>query len=191
MNVVSFYEFQVQLLDDKERDVLTGLLNRQSFDFRLLQILTQQREKGNHSWLACFDIDHFKRVNDTFGHLFGDEVLLHFAQLMKRSFRFTDYLFRFGGEEFVVLFSDSSNEGIHLALNRFREKVASFDFPIDDSVTVSIGYTRLIPDVLPTTLVDRADQALYQAKNTGRNRVIGYESLTQRQEKSTSDVELF
>ena len=191
MNIVSFYEMQVQLLDDKERDVLTGLLNRRSFDWRLLEVLTQQRQIGNHSWLACFDIDHFKRVNDTYGHLFGDEVLLHFAQLMKRSFRFTDFLFRFGGEEFVVLFSDSSDDGINVALNRFRETVASFDFPIDDVVTVSVGYTRLLPDVLPTTLIDRADQALYHAKATGRNKVVDYESLNATRENSTSDVELF
>jgi len=110
---------------------------------------------------------------------------------MKRSFRFNDFLFRFGGEEFVVLFSESSDDGIDKALNRFRELVASFDFPIDDRVTVSIGYTRLLPNVLPTTLIDRADQALYYAKATGRNKVANYESIMERREESSSDVELF
>ena len=191
MNIISFYEKQVQLLDEKERDTLTGLFNRQSFDLRLLQVISQKPQEGHHSWLGCFDLDHFKRINDTYGHLFGDEVLLHFAQLMKRSFRFTDFLFRFGGEEFVVLFSDASREGVHAALERFREAVAKYAFPISHQVTVSIGFACLSPDVLPTTIIDRADQALYHAKNTGRNRVVAYDSLTEQRKDSPTDVELF
>lgn len=191
MNLACFYEKQVQLLDEKERDALTSLFNRQSFDLRMIRVLEQERHEANQSWLACFDIDHFKRVNDTYGHLFGDEVLLHFAQLMKRTFRYTDFLFRFGGEEFVVLFSDATHEGIHLALERFRTAVAEYDFPIGDQVTVSIGYTPLCLKTLPTTLLDRADQALYHAKQTGRNQVVSYESLEKKRQDLTTEVELF
>jgi diguanylate cyclase (GGDEF)-like protein len=191
MNLVTLYEQQVQLLDDKERDALTCLFNRQSFDLRMIRVLEQDRHAANHSWLACFDIDHFKRVNDTYGHLFGDEVLLHFAQLMKRTFRYTDFLFRFGGEEFVVLFSEATNDGIHSALERFRNAVADYAFPIANQVTVSIGYTPLCPNTLPTTLLDRADQALYHAKKSGRNQVVSYDSMEKKLQDQTSEVELF
>jgi len=142
--------------------------------------------------LGAMDIDHFKRVNDTYGHLYGDEVLLHFAQLMERHFRYTDFLFRFGGEEFIVLLTNTDATGARRALERFRQIVSEFDFPSVGQVTVSIGFTRIEPETLPTTLVDWSDRALYYAKEHGRNQVVHYADIRPADEgDGSSEVELF
>ena len=91
-------------------------------------------------WLAVSDIDFFKRVNDDFGHLYGDEVLLLMANIMRETFRGTDILFRFGGEEFVIVLRSTNQQGAHQALERFRITVEEYDFPQVGNVTISIGY---------------------------------------------------
>lgn len=190
---LGLYRNYLSLLDYSERDTLTGLLNRKTFDENLSKILghllnsqdgdaaTAQRrrvqhDEGNH-WLAVLDVDHFKRVNDQFGHLYGDEVLLLLARLMRESFRHQDRLFRFGGEEFVVVLRATSEDEVTSALERFRSTVENRDFPQVGRVTISIGYTAVhardsIPDI-----VGRADEALYFAKENGRNKVCSYELL--------------
>jgi diguanylate cyclase (GGDEF)-like protein len=120
------------------------------------------------------DIDHFKRVNDRYGHLYGDEVLLLFARLMGNCFRYTDFLFRFGGEEFVALLTYADETGAHTALERFRTTVQAYDFPRVEHITVSIGYCGIDDDSLAPSLIDMADRALYHAKHHGRNRVVAF-----------------
>lgn len=134
--LVTLYRNHVSLHDRRERDVLTKLPNRQSFDGRMLQVCeyfrnypVQDNLDGQSSWIALLDIDHFKRINDTFGHLYGDEVLLIFSQLMEKHFRFNDFLFRFGGEEFVVILNLVDQANAYAVFERFREKVASHQFP--------------------------------------------------------------
>lgn len=190
---LGLYRNYLSLLDYSERDTLTGLLNRKTFDENLSKILghllssqegdaaiAQRRrlhhDDGNH-WLAVIDVDHFKRVNDQFGHLYGDEVLLLLARLMRESFRHQDRLFRFGGEEFVVVLRATSEDEVTTALERFRSTVENRDFPQVGRVTISIGYTAVhahdsIPDI-----VGRADEALYFAKENGRNQVFSHELL--------------
>src|SRR6202011_3687326 len=97
------------------------------------------------SWLALIDIDRFKSINDGYGHLFGDEVLLLVSQLMKRSFRGADQLFRFGGEEFVVLLDRASEPGAQIVLERLRTTIGEHEFPQVGQVTISVGYTRIDP----------------------------------------------
>jgi len=139
---------------------------------RYLQIMSLRApERGIGVWLAVFDIDHFKRVNDTFGHLFGDDVLLLFARVMESSFRYTDALFRFGGEEFVALIR-ADEDGAEIGLERFRAAVESYPFPRIERLTVSTGYVRASPEVHAPQLIDAADQALYAAKHGGRNRIV-------------------
>lgn len=175
MQVVEIYGNLIGLMDSRERDALTGLLNRQTFA-TLFELASQRMVAGEASALALavLDIDQFKRVNDSFGHLFGDEVLIHFARLMERTFRYTDDLFRFGGEEFLVLLPTPEPDGAGVALERFRRVIESYDFPGVGAVTVSIGYVICDRGALPTTLADRADQALYAAKDRGRNQVVDY-----------------
>jgi diguanylate cyclase (GGDEF)-like protein len=198
-NLRGVYRNLVILHDAKERDVLTKLPNRQSLDARLLQvcehysdfqIIDNAQEKS--SWIAILDIDHFKRVNDNFGHLYGDEVLLIFSQLMGKCFRYNDFLFRFGGEEFVVILNLANQKDAVAAFNRFREAVGNYNFPTVGQVTVSIGLTHVDGVSMPTTQLDHADKALYHAKDSGRNRVILYEDISVLvQDSDASDIELF
>ncbi len=198
-NLRAVYRNLVILHDSKERDVLTKLPNRQSLDARLVQvcehygdyqIIDMTQEKS--AWIAILDIDHFKRVNDNFGHLYGDEVLLIFSQLMRKYFRYNDYIFRFGGEEFVVILNLITQEAAIAALNRFREAVAHYNFPTVGQVTVSIGLTHVDSISMPTTQLDHADKALYHAKDTGRNRVILYEDMPALGgDHNSSEIELF
>lgn len=191
MQVVDIYGNLIKLMDSRERDALTGLLNRQTFG--TLFDLAAERHVDSHQALALamLDIDHFKRVNDSFGHLYGDEVLIHFARLMERSFRYTDDLFRFGGEEFVVLLSDVDAATAAAALDRFRHVVEGYEFPGVGRVTVSIGFVTGDDHVLPTTLVDRADQALYFAKQHGRNQVVDHADIDAAAGDESGAVQLF
>jgi diguanylate cyclase (GGDEF)-like protein len=179
------------------------LLNRKTFDLKINGIISslqgnQNRRSGDSSvpsYLAIFDIDHFKRVNDTFGHLMGDEVLLLFSRIMEKSFRDKDLLFRFGGEEFVGVFQCPSDEIMTTVLNRFRENVEKHSFPQVGEVTVSCGYTRIETFDLSSSLIDRADLSLYHAKNNGRNQVCQHEQLIAagalEHSDNTGEIELF
>lgn len=192
MHFVSLFNNQLTVFDAKERDSLTGLLNRQTFDNQLVKVLSAQLKNNHESFLAILDIDHFKRVNDLHGHLYGDEVLLHFSQIMEKNFRHQDYLYRFGGEEFIVLINNSSYAGAINALERFRTRIENYNFPNVGQVTVSIGYVAISPGVLPTTQIDNADQALYHAKQSGRNKVVNYDDLANKKlNDEQTDIELF
>ncbi len=190
------YANQIALLDSKERDVLTHLPNRQTLEITLNDIivfyrgLQHKKQEIKDSWLAILDIDHFKRINDQYGHLYGDEVLLHFARLMERGFRHTDFLFRYGGEEFIVIINNSDLVGVKTTLERFRKDVEEYDFP-SGSVTVSIGFTQIDPLAPPSLLLEYADKALYQAKNNGRNQLVFFDELKTVPTTDNGDIELF
>ena len=186
------YGNQLKLLDYSELDTLTRLLNRKTFDETFDRLLTSASaddpddafdERRDHldedspAWLCVIDIDHFKRVNDTFGHLFGDEVLLRVGELMRKTFRGGDRLFRFGGEEFVVILNAENEEQAATSFNRFRTSVENHEFPQVGQVTCSIGFTGVTGMDVPTDVVGRADEALYFAKENGRNQVCCYEAL--------------
>jgi diguanylate cyclase (GGDEF)-like protein len=188
-------------LDYGERDTLTGMLNRKTFEAsfeKLRQRLLMNdaaRSTVEPSWLALADIDKFKSINDSRGHLFGDEVLLLVAQQMAKCFRGADQLFRFGGEEFVIVLDHASEAGARIAFERFRAAVEAFEFPQIGHVTLSLGYSRITPEDGPTNCVERADAALYYAKNHGRNNVRHFEELVASGELSaraeSADTEIF
>src|SRR5690606_38430372 len=115
-------------------------------------------------------IDHFKQVNDTFGHLYGDEILILVSRMMKESFRPDDWIFRFGGEEFIVVLNNVSMQSAITSLDRFRERIAQRIFPQIGRLTLSIGVTSVDYDAGLTHIMTQADRALYFAKNHGRNR---------------------
>lgn len=212
--LLAIYRNYLNLLDYSEHDTLTGLLNRKTFDRmfarrvagratrerpdRNIEIVGSQRsaKPGETPWLAVVDIDLFKRINDRYGHIFGDEVLLLTSRLMRACFRSSDVLFRFGGEEFVILLAPTDADGAHGALERFRSAVETNDFPQVDQVTVSVGYSRALPDENPNAPFERADEALYYAKQNGRNRVCRHEALIEQGQlpvkpSKASDLELF
>ena len=127
------------------RDGLTGLYNHRYFQDIMDHEINRVRRYKKPLSLMLLDLDHFKKINDMFGHLYGDEVLIHFSNLMEHVFRHTDFLFRYGGEEFVVIMNNCSHEGALQALERFRKTVETYQFP-SNRVTVSIGYTMIDPD---------------------------------------------
>jgi diguanylate cyclase (GGDEF)-like protein len=170
----AFYD----LLAEAELDPLTRMANRRLLYTQVGSRLAGWLAQPGQRFLAVADIDHFKKVNDTYGHLYGDEILIHFAGLMRKGFRATDLLYRFGGEEFVMVFGVPRAEHARAILERFRRAVEAYEFPKVGRITASIGYTLVGDAAVPvTTLVDRADQAVYYAKRNGRNRVCQYEAL--------------
>jgi diguanylate cyclase (GGDEF)-like protein len=192
--LLGIYAEHLVLLDYAELDTLTRLHNRKTFDEnfdRFIAIVEQARRRATdetptaemiatrHCWLAVIDIDKFKRINDNFGHLFGDEVLLRVAELMKKSFRASDKLFRFGGEEFIVLLRFVTAENAHLVFERFRQAVEHHEFPQVGQVTCSMGYIQIDPSLTPAEILGRADEALYFCKQNGRNQINRYETLVQ------------
>jgi len=196
------------LLDYSERDMLTGLLNRKTFDDAFYKTCTitaqgqaplsearREARRGMKSYLGIIDIDHFKLVNDRHGHLIGDEVLLLLSRLMRAAFRFHDRLYRFGGEEFVVLLRCGSDGHATRAFERLRAATEAYAFPQVGHITVSIGFTEVRSGDNPTVAFERADKAVYWAKAHGRNRVAEHATLVARGElqegQKTGDVELF
>lgn len=189
------------LLDYGELDTLTGMLNRKTYEASFeklrqrLRLADAARGINEPSWLGLVDIDKFKCINDNYGHLFGDEVLLLVSQLMKKCFRGTDQLFRFGGEEFVIVLDHATTEGVEIAFDRLRQTIATFEFPQVGRVTISLGYSQICPTDSPSTCVERADAALYYAKHHGRNNIRSFETLVAAGELSAKDggenVELF
>jgi diguanylate cyclase (GGDEF)-like protein len=181
--ILRIFQNHLSLLDYGELDTLTGLLNRKTFEshFEKLRALLLASADGailrQPSWLALLDIDRFKSINDGHGHLVGDEILLLVSQIMKRSFRGADQLFRFGGEEFLVVLDQASDAGALTAIERLRSSIEEHTFPQIGRVTISAGYTQVVPQDIPTTCVERADAALYFAKGHGRNNVRNYEML--------------
>ena len=164
--VLRIIQNHLALVDYGERDTLTGLLNRKTFESHFEKRRRRDNEAGaarsaEPAWLALADIDKFKSINDSHGHLFGDEVLLIVSQILKRSFRGADQLFRFGGEEFLIVLDHATEVGAQVALERFRAAVEAHTFPQIPRVTISVGYTRILPQDVPTICAERADDALY------------------------------
>ena len=207
--ILRIYRNFQSLLDYSERDTLTGLLNRKTFDECFLRLAVEAANgslarsqgggrrggPGTFVSLGVIDIDHFKRVNDQHGHLIGDEVLLLLSRQLRACFRFYDHLFRFGGEEFVVLVRCSKPDDAFDVFERLRATVAAVQFPRVGQVTVSVGISTLRAGDTPSAAFDRADKALYWAKQHGRNRVSDFEALVGLGELAdasrASDVELF
>ncbi|MGJ0506963.1 MAG: PleD family two-component system response regulator [Methylocystis sp.] len=156
-------------------DALTGLNNRRFLETHLAQALDQSAHKGRPLSLMILDIDHFKSVNDTYGHDAGDEVLKVFARRIKRVLRSADLVCRLGGEEFVVVMPDTPLAVAQRVAERVRAVVEGEGFPIDDArmipVTTSIGLAERGSDANADALLRRADKALYASKSAGRNRV--------------------
>jgi diguanylate cyclase (GGDEF)-like protein len=209
--ILAVFRNYLSLLEDSQRDTLTNLYNRKTFDQGFSILLEEMSaspphqpkearsiDKGHVSqqhWLAIIDIDHFKRINDQFGHLYGDEVLILMANIMRNSFRRHDRLYRFGGEEFIVLLRNITMETVYERLEQFRAQMEAHAFPQVGKVTVSIGFTAVTPSDTPSQVIGHADEALYFAKEHGRNQVQRYESLKEQglvaQTVMNTDLELF
>ena len=156
------------------RDPLTGTGNRIAMDQTLQREIDMARRHTQPLSLLMLDIDHFKRINDTHGHSAGDEVLKAVANSIKNQLRNVDMVFRFGGEEFLILLSNTSREAAAMVGERLRYAAQAEDYQADETLielTVSLGCSTLLPGESAQSLLRRADSALYVAKREGRNRL--------------------
>ncbi|PWW43316.1 MULTISPECIES: sensor domain-containing diguanylate cyclase [Paenibacillus] len=151
-------------------DLLTGLKNRRFFQDKMLENLALFRENQHVFSLLVVDIDHFKNINDTYGHPIGDLVLGNLAGLLQSVSRSTDVVARYGGEEFVIILADCDREQAAATAERYRSQVASADWG-EYNITVSIGAATVSQEDTDQSLFQKADKALYASKTGGRNRV--------------------
>lgn len=158
------------------RDPLTKVLNRRFLDVVVQNEISFALAKNKHFSIALFDIDNFKSINDTFGHLAGDEILCFVANTITSSLRVNDYVFRYGGEEFLIVLTETDVEAAHKCAERIRLAICHTPVTLRSEqqvrVSVSGGVTTLHGQTNVRTLINRADQALYTAKAKGRNRVV-------------------
>jgi two-component system cell cycle response regulator len=168
----------VRLEELATTDPLTGIANRRKMTEQIAAELERARRFGHPLSVLMVDIDFFKRINDTHGHDTGDGAIVALASLLAGSLRAIDTAARFGGEEFVVLMPETDDAVAAVAAERLRAAAAALRVPaeggIDVTLTISIGLAAAIGDDTPSTLLIRADKALYRAKQEGRDRVVRY-----------------
>jgi diguanylate cyclase (GGDEF)-like protein len=190
------YSNYLDLIEHANRDKLTNLLNRETLDSEITRILsntkkgpyyridsternidTRKHKEEETYWLGVLDIDHFKKINDAYGHLYGDEILIIVARTMEDNVRDHDLVFRYGGEEFVILLKAHDREEAQLAFERISGAINQHNFAKIEALTVSIGVTQVINKLGLREVIFEADTALYYAKAHGRNKVFLYENL--------------
>ncbi|AOY00553.1 GGDEF domain-containing protein [Jeongeupia sp. USM3] len=156
-----------------EQDALTGTFNRQGLDHHLAREVRRAQRQGGKLTAVIFDLDDFKRINDAYGHLIGDQVLVHVANLTRVVLRESDLLVRYGGEEFLLLLVDTDVNGASYVIDRLRAVAARTPFVHKGQrveVSFSTGIAQLAADENGRALLLRADEALYRAKNAGKSR---------------------
>jgi diguanylate cyclase (GGDEF)-like protein len=166
---------QIELEKLSITDQLTQTYNRRYFEQCINGLTAIEKRNPKSLSLIMVDIDHFKRVNDVYGHTTGDIVLQEFAKILKLQIRESDVLARLGGEEFVLVLPETNSEGASILAQRVRKSVEQKIFMIDKSpigITASIGIAEFQPQHSVKEFLDRADGALYKAKNTGRNKIV-------------------
>ena len=161
-----------QLLHAVTRDPLTGAANRRALGQRLNDMLARNRRGPLHASLLMIDVDHFKSINDRFGHAAGDEVLIGVVQAMRQRVRETDTIFRIGGEEFLIIAENTQPARAHTLAEDLRVLIEAARLVDTKPVTVSIGVAQLVAEEDSDSWLKRADDALYEAKRAGRNRVV-------------------
>ncbi len=165
-----------QMQSKADHDGLTRIFNRQNFERRIVKELKRHQRYQNELSLLMLDLDHFKLINDDYGHLAGDMVLREVADILRTTLRECDFPARYGGEEFVVILPHTEEKNAWILAERIRKKIAAHTFKFQEhyfQVTTSIGISSITPSMLKPAdyLIHLADQALYQAKTSGRNMV--------------------
>lgn len=178
VSLMHFYHQQQSMEEQLKLDLFTGLYNKNTFDDYLPKLMKECRDSNIPLFLAMIDVDHFKQVNDRYGHMVGDRVLLHLAQILKSNRTENLNVFRIGGEEFAILFKDYRMEDAYKICDGMRSIMESSSLHDVDkmSVTFSCGLAcmnRQYTD--PAEFAGAADSALYTAKRNGRNRIVVYD----------------
>jgi diguanylate cyclase (GGDEF)-like protein len=173
----SFDAMRMRLAEQIGTDPLTGCLNRRALETRLRAEWRHAKRRGSTVAVMAIDLDHFKNVNDSYGHPFGDVVLQELAGIMKATARDTDVVARLGGDEFVIVLPDTGWQGALTFAERMRRKVDEFPFgaatgAIGLTISVGVALARGTDPISPEVLLQDADRALYKAKSAGRNRIF-------------------
>ena len=196
-SLLKVYSNYLELIDKARRDKLTKLLNRETLDAEITRILirnntsendilqlpidsdstSHRHAKNNSYWLAILDIDFFKNINDSYGHLYGDEILILVARLLEESIRDNDFAYRYGGEEFVVIMLSENEETAKQGFERIRTTINEHSYANVEGLSVSIGVTHILNQKSPTEVLGEADTSLYYAKDNGRNQTHFYAEL--------------
>ncbi len=178
----------LRLEKDLIHDYLTGLKTRKFFEEEAemyLDAVSRSEDSRRRQWFGfrnvsviIFDTDYFKKVNDTYGHLVGDEVLKVVSETIEKSLREGDTASRWGGEEIAVLLLGANENDAIAKANEIREEISELKFSVSDlQITTSAGVASSEKGITLTELIDRADKALYKAKESGRNKVVGYSQI--------------
>ena len=173
-SIMGSYNRQVTLMSELMIDPMTGLYNRRSFEDSLEKEIERAEQTGAKSYVTIFDIDHFKEVNDTYGHSNGDIVIKALCKMMKEKSKDMGLAFRYGGEEFVILFHDVELSKVMNIVEDIRTEFRCyyFHFMNKDGITCSCGVAEYIKGENSKAWFNRADSALYKAKESGRNRTV-------------------
>ncbi|MBX7150433.1 diguanylate cyclase [bacterium] len=177
LNLIKIHERSLEIANTKLKelaltDALTGVANRRRFNESLADEFKITRRTGHEFCVIMFDIDHFKRINDTFGHDQGDIVLKEFAKIAQNAFRESDLVARWGGEEFIILLRHTLLQDTIRLAEELRLSFESHQFELVGKVTASFGIAKYESNDTPDTLRERADKMLYKAKEGGRNRIV-------------------
>jgi len=178
LNIIIFDEItkeleHIKVLQDKaSRDSLTKLFNRGKFDDVLTQEISLANTAQTPLSVIFLDIDHFKAVNDTYGHNIGDSVLVELAKVLTETTRNGDFIARWGGEEFIITLQSTTILRASVIAEKIRENVEQYNFLIGGNQTISLGVSEYIFNESKESLLKRVDNALYEAKDKGRNRVV-------------------
>ncbi len=186
-------------MQESRTDALTSLANRRALDLELGRVLAQRRRDGSPFSVLMIDIDYFKRINDQYGHMVGDQLLKCFSRCLTNTFRETDFVARFGGEEFVAILTRTSREDASRAAERVRLAIEASRLKVGEleiQLTASLGIKEALDNETKDEILQKADEALYAAKRGGRNRCYYYDSGASHQyfppvvkpETSTSEL---
>ncbi len=167
----SVLEQHEQLSEMATKDSLTGVGNRRALDHKLIELLAAQARKPSELSLILLDLDHFKKVNDDFGHMVGDQILIRITEIIAGRIRATDALYRFGGEEFVIVPLELDLKHAARLAEQLRILVENHELVTEQPITISLGVAQYISGETSNAWLNRADEALYRAKNSGRNQV--------------------
>lgn len=171
-------------------DKMTGAGNRQAFDYTLSEMANLAERTGKPFTLALLDIDHFKKINDNYGHPAGDEVLRSFSQLVLDRKRESDRFFRYGGEEFALLLPETKSGEAAAFIDRLHKDISETEFAVNAAAPIRLTFSAGVSEYRLTqeTIVNKADQALYQAKRNGRNQTMVYKSEEQELKRKLNIV---
>jgi diguanylate cyclase (GGDEF)-like protein len=170
-DITKLKEYQIETEKKVYLDNLTQVYNRNKFDQIFEEELERAKRYHSSFTVAILDIDNFKDFNDAYGHMIGDEVLIKLAQTVNKSVRETDIFARWGGEEFVILFKNTSIERAKAVSLKLKNKIEENEHPDAGKITASFGLSEYIDGDTVESLFNRCDEALYRAKENGRNRL--------------------